>query len=117
MSFGARCHGGLALRARRIARIVLTSLLILVALGYLGVVAVLYVKQREMLFPIPTAVRTAPEAAGFAQAEEHVLTTADGEKIIVWHVPAKPGRRVVLYFPGNGDYLAGAGRSFQEHRV
>src|SRR5262249_38022305 len=28
-------------------------------------------------------------------------------KIIVWHMPAKPGRPVILYFHGNGDYLAG----------
>ena len=48
-----------------------------------------------------------PQAAGFPEAEEHVLTTADGEKIIVWHVPAKPGRPVILYFHGNGDFLAG----------
>src|SRR5262249_9974812 len=45
--------------------------------------------------------------AGFPRVEEHVLTTADGEKIIVWHVPARSGRPVVLYFHGNGDYLAG----------
>jgi fermentation-respiration switch protein FrsA (DUF1100 family) len=95
-------------RAGRIAVTVLKWLLILVALGYLGVVMALYVKQREMLFPIPTAVRTAPEAAGLAQAEEHVLATADGEKIIVWHVPAKPGRRIIVYCPGNGDSLAGS---------
>jgi fermentation-respiration switch protein FrsA (DUF1100 family) len=25
----------------------------------------------------------------------------------VWHVPAKPGRPVILYFHGNGDFLAG----------
>ncbi len=92
----------------RIARIVLTSLLVIVALGYLGVVVAMYVKQREMLFPIPTTLRTTPEAAGFAQAEEHVLPTADGEKIIIWHVPPRPGRPVVLYFPGNGDFLAGS---------
>src|SRR4051812_33905228 len=87
---------------------VLKGLLIVVALGYLGVVVVLYVKQREMLFPIPTVVRTAPNAAGFPQAEEHVLKTSDGETVIVWHVPAQPGRRVVLYCPGNGDSLAGS---------
>ena len=51
--------------------------------------------------------RTTPQAAGFPEAEEHVLTTADGEKVIVWHVPAKPGHPVVLYFHGNGDFLAG----------
>ena len=27
--------------------------------------------------------------------------------VIVWHVPARPGRPVVLYFHGNGDFLAG----------
>ncbi|MCG2670788.1 alpha/beta hydrolase [Bradyrhizobium sp. GCM10023182] len=84
---------------------------IVAAAGYLAGLAVLYVKQRSMLFPIPTTERTAPAAAGFPQAEEHVLTTSDGEKIIVWHVPPKPGRDVVLYFHGNGDFLAGlAGR-------
>lgn len=36
-----------------------------------------------------------------------MLDTADGEKVIVWHVPARPGRPVVLYFHGNGDFLAG----------
>jgi len=87
---------------------VLKCLLIVAALGYLGVVGVLYVKQREMLFPIPTAARTTPAAAGFPQAEEHLLATADGQTVIVWHVPAQPGRRVVIYCPGNGDSLAGS---------
>jgi fermentation-respiration switch protein FrsA (DUF1100 family) len=87
--------------------IVLKWLLIVAAVGYLGGLAVLYFNQRSMLFPIPPVGRTAPDAAGFPEAEEHVLTTADGEKVIVWHVPAKPGRPVVLYFHGNGDFLAG----------
>jgi fermentation-respiration switch protein FrsA (DUF1100 family) len=114
VSVGAHGDGGLDIsRAGRIAVIVLKWLLIVVALGYLGVVAALYVKQREMLFPIPTVARTAPDATGFAQAEEQLLATADGEKIIVWHVPAKPGRRVVLYFPGNGDSLAGSAGRFR----
>jgi fermentation-respiration switch protein FrsA (DUF1100 family) len=84
---------------------------IVVAAGYCAGLVLLFVKQRTMLFPVPTAERTAPAAAGFPQAEEHVLTTSDGEKVIVWHVPAKPGRAVVLFFQGNGDFLAGlAGR-------
>jgi fermentation-respiration switch protein FrsA (DUF1100 family) len=67
----------------------------------------LYVAQRALLFPIPQAGRTQPASVGFSQAEEHVLTTADGEKIIVWHVPAQSGHPVVMFFPGNGDFLAG----------
>jgi uncharacterized protein len=85
----------------------------ILAIGYLGGLAVLYVKQRSMLFPIPPVGRTAPEAAGLLEAEEHVLTTSDGEKVIVWHVPAQPGRPVILYFPGNGDFLAGSVSRFK----
>jgi fermentation-respiration switch protein FrsA (DUF1100 family) len=57
--------------------------------------------------------RTAPAAAGFPEAEEQVLTTADNERVIVWHVPARPGHAVILYFPGNGDYLAARTDSFR----
>ena len=93
---------------------VLKWIVIVAALIYLGSLAVLYFKQRDMLFPIPPVGRTLPAAAGLPEAEEHVVTTADGEKVIIWHLAAKPGRRVVLYFPGNGDalaYLAGRLRS------
>jgi uncharacterized protein len=86
---------------------VLKWLVIVVSVSYLAFLAVVFFKQRSMLFPIPPIGRTAPEAAGFGEAEEHVLTTADGEKVIVWHVPARPGHAVILYFPGNGDFLAG----------
>ena len=86
---------------------VLKWLLIVVSVGYACGLAVLFFVQRSFLFPIPTAERTAPQAAGFPEAEEHVLTTADGEKVIVWHVPARPGHPVILYFHGNGDFLAG----------
>jgi uncharacterized protein len=86
---------------------VLKWLVVLVSVGYVGGLAALFFVQRAFIFPIPRTVRTAPEAAGFREAEEHVLITADGEKVIVWHVPAKPGHAVVIYFPGNGDFLAG----------
>ena len=86
---------------------VLKWIVIILVVIYLGGITVLYFRQRKMLFPIPPIGRTAPGAAGFPEAEEHVLTTADGEKVIVWHVPAKPGRPVVLFFPGNGDFLSG----------
>ncbi|MDU1689936.1 MAG: alpha/beta hydrolase [Bradyrhizobium sp.] len=88
-------------------------LLIVVVAIYATVIAVLFVRQRAMLFPIPPVGRTAPSAAGFPQAEEHVLTSADGEKVIAWHVPAKPGHKLVLYFPGNGDFLAGVVSRFK----
>src|SRR6195256_3531230 len=86
---------------------VLKWLLIVVSVGYAGGLVALFFAQRAFLFPVPTVARNSPQQAGFPEAEEHVLATADGEKVIVWHVPAKPGHPVILYFHGNGDYLAG----------
>jgi fermentation-respiration switch protein FrsA (DUF1100 family) len=86
---------------------VLKWLVVLVSVGYLGGLVVVFLAQRTFIFPIPQTVRTAPEAAGFPEAEEHILITADGEKVIIWHVPARPGQAIVIYFPGNGDFLAG----------
>jgi len=86
---------------------VLKWLLIVAAAAYACGLAVLFFAQRSFLFPVPTVTRTSPQQAGFPEAEEHVLATADGEKVIVWHVPARPGHPVILYFHGNGDFLAG----------
>jgi fermentation-respiration switch protein FrsA (DUF1100 family) len=93
--------------------IVLKWIVALAAAAYLGALALLYFKQRDLLFPIPPVGRTAPAAAGFPEAEEHVLTTSDGEKIIAWHVPARRGHPVVLFFHGNGDFLAGCVSRFK----
>lgn len=86
---------------------VLKWILIIAAIGYAGGIAAMFLLQRSILFPVPSTDRIAPSAAGFREVEEHLLTTADGEKIVVWHRPAQPGRPVILYFHGNGDYLAG----------
>lgn len=92
---------------------VLKWLIALALIGYLVGLAALFFMQRSFLFPIPQKTRTTPDAAGFPEAEEHFLATADGERVIVWHVPAKPGHPVILYFPGNGDFLAGAVSRFR----
>jgi fermentation-respiration switch protein FrsA (DUF1100 family) len=94
--------------------IILKWVIILVAIVYLGAATALFVWQRSILFPIPTTARTTPQAAGLPQAEENILSTADGEKVIVWHIAAQPGHRLVLYFPGNGDTLAGCAGRFRD---
>ena len=76
---------------------ILKWILVLVGVLYVGGVAVVFFKQRSMLFPSPPVGRTAPAAAGLPEAEEQVLPTDDGEKVIVWHVPAKPDRPVILF--------------------
>jgi len=92
---------------------VLRWLIALLLVGYVGGLAALFFLQRKLVFPVPQTARTAPEAAGFPEAEEHVLTTADGEQVIVWHVAADTGHPVVMYFPGNGDVLAGCVSRFR----
>src|SRR5688500_16741661 len=75
-----------------------------VAAGYLGIGALMYFAQRSLMY-FPERVRTAPAAAGLPQAEEVTLETADGERVLAWHVPPRGDKPVVLYFHGNGGSL------------
>ena len=79
-------------------------LLTFAAVFYFGLVALLYVMQRSIQY-FPETFRTAPAAAGLPEAEEVVLDTADGERVIVWHVPPRGDKPVFLYFHGNGASL------------
>jgi fermentation-respiration switch protein FrsA (DUF1100 family) len=71
---------------------------------YVGLAALMYVVQRGLMY-FPETVRTPPAVAGLPQAEEIILDTADREKVIVWHVPPRDGKPVVVYFHGNGGSL------------
>jgi fermentation-respiration switch protein FrsA (DUF1100 family) len=64
----------------------------------------MFFAQRALMY-FPESVRTMPAAAGLPQAQELTLDTADGETIIVWHVPPRGGSPVVIYFHGNGGAL------------
>jgi len=74
------------------------------ATGYVGLVALMYVAQRGLMY-FPETVRTPPAQAGFPQAEEVVLDSTDGARVIVWHVAPRGERTVWLYFHGNGGAL------------
>jgi fermentation-respiration switch protein FrsA (DUF1100 family) len=80
------------------------TLLVLLA-GYIGVVALLYLGQRQMLY-FADPERIAPAAAGLPLAEAIVLDTPDGERLVAWHVRPAGDHPVVLYFHGNGGTLA-----------
>jgi hypothetical protein len=84
--------------------IVLKWLLILAVLGYGGLLVLMYVFQRALMY-FPDPARTPPAAAGLPQAEEVVLTSADGEKLIAWYVPPRETAPVVIYFHGNAGAL------------
>jgi fermentation-respiration switch protein FrsA (DUF1100 family) len=71
---------------------------------YLAAGAAMYFLQRTFIY-FPDPQRMAPADAGLADVSERTIETADGEKIIVWYAPAKPGQPTLLYFHGNGGAL------------
>ena len=71
---------------------------------YGGLIALLYLAQRSLQY-FPERQRTTASASGLSEAEEAVLDTADGERVIVWHVPPREGHPIFLYFHGNGGSL------------
>jgi hypothetical protein len=74
-------------------------LLLIAVVGYGGVLGLMYVFQRALMyFPDPT--RTPPAAVGLPQAEEVTLTSGDGEKLIAWYVPPKVTKPLIIYFHG-----------------
>lgn len=88
----------------------LLKLVLVVALaGYLAGLAMLYARQREMVFPRDPA-RADIAAAGLVAAEEASVATADGERLVAWVVPPRAGKPVLLYFHGNAGNLGRAGR-------
>ena len=80
-------------------------ILVLVVLGYGGLLALMYVFQRALMY-FPDLTRTSPAAAGLPQAEEISLISADGETLIAWYVRPRGAKPVVIYFQGNAEGLA-----------
>jgi len=79
-------------------------LLILAVCAYVGVLTLMYVFQRALMY-FPDASRVPPASVGLPQAEEVVLATSDGEKLIAWHVAPRGTKPVVIYFQGNAGTL------------
>src|SRR5947209_12297058 len=77
---------------------------LLALVGYAALLALMYVAQRSLMY-FPEKVRTPPAAASLPEAQEIFLQTADGEKLIAWHVPPRGEQPLVLYFQGNGGAL------------
>src|SRR5712691_1924350 len=79
-------------------------LLIVGLASYAALVARMYVAQLGLMY-FPVRLHTSPAAAGLPAAEDIVLDTADGERVIVWHLAPRGEQPVVLYFHGNGGAL------------
>jgi fermentation-respiration switch protein FrsA (DUF1100 family) len=84
--------------------VLLKWLIILAVVGYGGLLTLMYVFQRALMY-FPDATRVSPAQAGLPQAEEITLTSSDGEKLIAWHVAPRDDKPVVIYFQGNAEGL------------
>ncbi len=87
----------------------LMRLLAIAMTAYLGLLALLFVRQRDLVFPRDPA-RADIAQAGLVGAQEVTLTAADGERIVAWVVPPRAGKPVILYFHGNAGNLGRPGR-------
>lgn len=88
---------------------ILTRLLPIALAIYLGLIGLLFVRQRDLVFPRNPA-RADLAATGLPAAEEIALTAADGERLVAWAVTPRPGKQAILYFHGNAGNLGSAGR-------
>ncbi len=71
---------------------------------YGALVGALYVFQRDLLF-LPDTSRPSLARAAVPGLSEVTLTTADGLRLLAWHVPAPDGRPTILYTHGNGGHI------------
>jgi len=90
---------------RRLLKLVLLLGLAVYAAG----LGMLYMRQREIMYPRDSG-RADIASAGLAAAEEISVATADGERLVAWVVPPRAGKPVLLYFHGNAGNLGRAGR-------
>jgi len=84
------------------------GLWVLAGLGvsYLLLVGAICMFQRQLLyFPDPTHQAPTPGLG----IEEVRLSTADGERLVAWHLRPQPGKPIMLFFNGNAASLAGDG--------
>ncbi|HEY0224468.1 MAG TPA: alpha/beta hydrolase [Pseudolabrys sp.] len=90
---------------------VLKWLAIAAVLGYGGLLVLMYVFQRGLMY-FPNPAHVLPAAAGLPQAAEVSFQSDDGERLLAWFVPARADKPVVLYFQGNAEGLPARAERF-----
>lgn len=84
---------------------VLRRILVVIALSYLGLCAVMFFMQRSMQYrPNPSPMN--PASVSLPQAHQSTIETSDGERIVTWWIaPKDAAKPVFLYLHGNGASL------------
>lgn len=80
--------------------------LLVVALAvYAALLGLLFVKQRDLMYPRdPARVETAD--VDLPALEETTLAASDGERLVTWVVPPRAAKPVLLFFHGNAGNFA-----------
>ena len=89
------------MRDWRTLRNIVFALLLLYALGLVGLV----VFQRSFLYPGIGGYVSLADAHAPAALKEITVTTEDGLKIVGWYAPATSKKRTLVFFHGNADGL------------
>lgn len=61
--------------------------------------------ERSLMYAVNPAYST-PQKASAGAFEERLLETPDGERLVTWYSPPKPGEPTLLYVHGNAGTLA-----------
>jgi fermentation-respiration switch protein FrsA (DUF1100 family) len=77
---------------------------IIVAAAYLAIIVLLFVKQRDLLYPLNAGIADAA-AAKIPGLQQIKIKTADNETLIAWLIPPHTKKPVLLYFSGNAGNL------------
>jgi fermentation-respiration switch protein FrsA (DUF1100 family) len=72
--------------------------------AYVAVLAAMFFFQRALMY-FPDTRRHDPTQAGLPAAQVVDLASADGTKLVAWHVPPQPGKPLIIYFHGNAGGL------------
>ena len=91
--------------------LVLRAALLLAVLAYVAIAGFMYLQQRSFQYH-PAHKGTSPQALGLAGVTEERVKTPDGETIVLWYSPARPGKPTVLFFHGNGGEIADRSERF-----
>lgn len=75
------------------------------ALGYLGLIAFVYIRQPNMLYFPTKEIEQTPTALGLS-FEEVRFKTSDGLTIAAWHIPAPDMRASLIFCHGNAGNIS-----------
>ena len=93
---------------------ILMGILLLIAGAYGALAAALYFGQRSLMYRPPETVARTPASAGFPEASNVRIKTADGERLVAWFAPPKEGKPIILFFHGNAEVLSWRAARFKK---